>query len=164
MESSWAGLVQYGYFWNVQLCVPTQWSSMDTCLASHRFTISNVHADLFILMPKERLKFARYCTVQLSDIHEIQYDPLSISPQLAGHLSYNFHWPYRKVQVRQTPHRVAYHAESKVYVVAVSSYIVDSTDPTISFDTPLGNDIPSPDDGTIPSAQSSLPSLHIFVF
>lgn len=40
---------------------------------------------------------------------------------LAKHLSYDSPWPLRKVPLKHTPHFIAYHQETKTYIVALSS-------------------------------------------
>eukprot|EP00026_Physarum_polycephalum_P000594 Phypoly_transcript_00595.p1 GENE.Phypoly_transcript_00595~~Phypoly_transcript_00595.p1 ORF type:complete len:1399 (+),score=296.34 Phypoly_transcript_00595:319-4197(+) len=64
--------------------------------------------------------------------------------QLAAHITYSSYWPYRKVPVRLTPHRIAYHSETKTYVVGMSQYVPDNTDPVTSSDTQMG--VPSPEE------------------
>lgn len=60
--------------------------------------------------------------------------------QLARHLNYEAPWPIRKVPLRTTPHRVAYHAEAKLYVAAV--YDTIPVEPVVPVDPT--NPVPPP--------------------
>eukprot|EP01116_Phalansterium_solitarium_P001407 TRINITY_DN11208_c0_g3_i1.p1 TRINITY_DN11208_c0_g3~~TRINITY_DN11208_c0_g3_i1.p1 ORF type:complete len:1483 (+),score=557.48 TRINITY_DN11208_c0_g3_i1:140-4588(+) len=46
--------------------------------------------------------------------------------QLSNLMSYEGHWPVRKVPLRVTPHHIAYHSESQTYALSISSKVVRS--------------------------------------
>ncbi len=86
---------------------------------------------------------------------------------LAGGWSFDFTWPYRKVPLRNTPNKIAYHAESRTFTIALAKrHVVQQVDEAGDAETQqyVRNDVPQyMDKYELRLLDSKLETVHQFL-